>query len=130
MVFLAKNMLQLVPFRISFWRSKIELRKRTSFKIWIRCQFNHICHRRSFWTKLLNLNETKKVYSLYVCSFSMEIVSHIRPLVIDHMFCLRELPVWNLKLESSFVNPFYSKEQNHRRKRKCIQYYSMPKWNM
>ena len=41
-VFLAKIMLQLVPFQISFRRSKIELRKSTSFKSSKNCQFQHI----------------------------------------------------------------------------------------
>jgi len=71
--FWQKIMLQLVPFRISFRRSKIELRKSTSFKSSKNCQFQHIFNRKchsSHFRKTENRNYVVNHFVFINCKIS------------------------------------------------------------
>ena len=99
-VFLAKIMLQLVPFQISFRRSKIELRKSTSFKSSEKTANFSTFLMENVIPAIFEKRRTEIfVYCLYFCSFSIEIVWHMSPLLLLITCYVSEnsqFGIWNL----------------------------------
>ena len=118
-VFLAKNYAPVSSISNQFSTLKNRIKEKYVIqKFGKNCQFQHIFNGKyhsSNFRKTENRNFC--VLSVFLFIFHRNCMTYESIALVDHVLCQRELPVWNLKLESSFDNPFYSNEQKYRQKR-------------